>query len=108
MSEEKKEIYPIEYNYAAKHDPYFGAKLLTFKKGAKIHIYLEDFYDDAEKLMNDIVAYIRNERHLYCEAIDLNHFLINGKRYVLNVTRNAMFSISSGQSIILYKKEMVK
>lgn len=35
------------------------------------------------------MKYIRNEKHLYCEAIDLNHYVIDGNRYVLNVERGS-------------------
>jgi hypothetical protein len=95
MTERKKELHPVEYNYIAKHNPYFMTKQLKpshilnsffTKSDDVINIEFDEFYTDAEKLRDDIATYIQQEKHLYCEAIDLNHLLIDGKRYVLNVT----------------------
>ncbi|MEQ2528744.1 hypothetical protein WMO40_18880 [Bacillaceae bacterium CLA-AA-H227] len=112
MSEEKTAKHPVEYNYIPKHNPYFSAKIVTlnFKKNNSIiRIEFDNYYDDAEKLRDDIVAYIRNEKGLACEAIDVNHYLIGGERYVLNVSRTeGVFDGSSGQSTILYREEFIK
>jgi hypothetical protein len=96
MFKKKKVLNPVEYYYIQKHNPYFFNKKMTLsnilkafflKSNNMIEIKFEEFYTDADMLRDDIVKYIRNEKHQFCEAIDLNHFLIDGKRYVLNVGR---------------------
>lgn len=113
MDKKEKEIHPVEYNYLEKHNPYFWTKRLSFKntiesfykvRNNKINIEFEEYYTDAEKLRDDIVSYIRNEMPLYCEALDNHHFLIEGDRYVLNVTHGG--SHFNGQSTTLYREDI--
>lgn len=113
MDKKEKELHPVEYNYLEKHNPYFITKNLNFSRFLKrfytksndvIRIEFDEFYTDAEKLRDDIVSYIRNEMHLYCEALDFNHFLIEGDRYVLNVTHGSYRF--NGQSTTLYREDI--
>jgi hypothetical protein len=117
MDNKKMEFHPIEYNFVEKYNPYFFTKQIKLsrilrsiytKSNDTINIEFDEYYRDAVKLRDDIVSYIRNEKHLYCEALDFNHFLIDGKPYVLNVTHGIASPGGGffGQSTILYKEDI--
>jgi hypothetical protein len=116
----RKEENPIEYNYLEKHCPelvikHFGPSsfLRYFKSfftytNDRIEIEFEEFYTDAEKLRDDIVSYIQNEMHLTCETVDFNHYIIDGKQYILNVTHGISTPTGAlmGQSTVLYREKI--
>jgi hypothetical protein len=111
----KEEKHPVEYNYIEKHYPLALAKQITISSILKklktnndtIKIEFDDYYTDAEKLRDDIVLYIRNEKQMECEAVDFNHFIINGERFILNVTHGIHSPGGNfiGQSTTLYKED---
>jgi hypothetical protein len=113
----RKEENPIEYNYLEKHCPELLIKYSSFLRYFKsfftytndrFEIEFEDYYTDAEKLRNDILSYIQNEMHLTCEAKDFNHYIIDGKSYILNVTHGISTPTGSlgGQSTVLYREDI--